>query len=95
MQGTYVFLSIFSFLIINKGLNDENCQNTESYQNAALRSLLDSLPKVCYLAGSKVFFKREPLAGLLSFCLHSKEVFEYFVYIVFISVIFLQSAYLV
>ena len=55
MRGTCVFLSIFPLLIINKGLNDESCQNTESYQNAALRSLLDSLPKVRYLAGSKVF----------------------------------------
>ena len=58
MRGTCVFLYLFfSLLIINKGLNDENCQNTESYQNAALRSLLDSLPKVRYLAGSKVFLK--------------------------------------
>jgi hypothetical protein len=56
MWGTCVFLSIFFLLIINKGLNDENSQNTESYENAALRSLLDSLPKVRYLAGSKVIF---------------------------------------
>ena len=44
---------------------------------------VDSLPKVCYLAGSKVFFKREPLAGLLYFCLYSKEVFEYFLSFLF------------
>ena len=47
----------FLFHYYCKGLNDENCQNTESYLNAALRSLLDSLPKVRYLTGSKVFLK--------------------------------------
>ena len=95
--GRYVYLYLFYFLY-KKGLNDVKCQRTESYQNADLHSLLDSLPKVCYLAGSKVFL-REPLAGLLYFCLHSKEVFEYFqtflctfIHIVFISVIFLQFA---